>query len=301
MKIVLFGAGASCGCGDVDPCPPPLGADLYDVLARLFPISWGAVPDDAKNIFRSNFEEGMQILIERHGHAVAPLMQHMAIFFSRFGIADRASNLYIRFFQYLSANELIEQTIVSTINYECLCERAANIAGLQIGYFTSPISDKKVTSIWKLHGSCNFKLIGLEATRGVSFSGVGVAFNGGIEAINPLDVARIYQGNTSLYPSMSLYAKNKPITMAPSILHEKQSIWTTQTLNAEVISVIGVRPNPEDAHIWKPIAESNGKFCYIGNRADYDLWVNNHRQGKINKYLGRSWESGFDECNAHLT
>jgi len=300
MKVVLFGAGASFGSGEVNPTIPPLGKDLFDVLARLFPSTWGQVPVGVRAELRRNFEEGMGTLIERHGFAVAPLMQRMAIFFSRFGLTTGSNNLYFRFFEFLTSNDLLKETLVSTLNYECLAEIAANLNNLQIGYFVNPVSGNQTAPIWKLHGSCNFKVAGLEATRGVSFSGVGIAFDGSIELLNPADVRRVYLGNTALYPAMCLYAKDKPITMAPSVIKEKQALWADEVRKAEVICAIGIRPNPDDSHIWSPIAESVGEFCYVGNKHWFKAWTSQYRADKVNLYLGDTWNSVFDKVNNHF-
>jgi hypothetical protein len=58
---VLFGAGASYGCGYSDISKrPPLGYQLFDELVKEYPNSWGKyVPADLKEIFRSDFELGM--------------------------------------------------------------------------------------------------------------------------------------------------------------------------------------------------------------------------------------------------
>src|SRR5881396_1415673 len=45
MHVILFGAGASYGSGAVHPEPPPLGDQLFDLLARAFLASRGALPN----------------------------------------------------------------------------------------------------------------------------------------------------------------------------------------------------------------------------------------------------------------
>jgi hypothetical protein len=39
MNVILFGAGASFGSGQVNPCPPPLGNNLYKDLKRIYPLT----------------------------------------------------------------------------------------------------------------------------------------------------------------------------------------------------------------------------------------------------------------------
>src|SRR3990170_7499469 len=42
-NVLLFGAGASFGAGDILPERPPLGRQLFGELARCFPSSWGGL------------------------------------------------------------------------------------------------------------------------------------------------------------------------------------------------------------------------------------------------------------------
>ena len=126
----------------------------------------------------------------------------------------------------------------STLNYECLLEIAGSQLGYSINYFKDPVADAtKELPVWKLHGSCNFRVTGLEATRGVQF-GTGVVFGGGIQPIDPGQVATVYQGKTALYPAMALYAANKPISMSPAPIRDAQQRWATYVRNAEKLLVV---------------------------------------------------------------
>jgi hypothetical protein len=68
-SVVLFGAGASHGCGGIVPYPPPLGGGLYADLARHYP-DWRGMPADLKRQFEDDFEQGMLSMVERYGGAV---------------------------------------------------------------------------------------------------------------------------------------------------------------------------------------------------------------------------------------
>ena len=59
MRVVLFGAGASFGCGDVSPRVPSLGNELFSALRRLYK-SWRGIPDKLGARFEESFELGMQ-------------------------------------------------------------------------------------------------------------------------------------------------------------------------------------------------------------------------------------------------
>ncbi len=285
MNVILFGAGASFGSGQVNPCPPPLGNNLYKDLKRIYPLTWGSFDSSLQSIFVKNFEDGMGYLIEHNNASIPLLMQQMAIFFARFYLNKEDKNYYIELIRYLKSKNILKSTIISTLNYECICEIAAINSGVEVEYFGNDDSEK--LKIWKIHGSCNFKLQSINVSRGVSFNNVG--FEGNIEILNLNDVNKTYRGNTSLYPSMCLYAPKKPLSIAPGIINKLQKEWAEKVINANKIFVIGVRINEIDEHIWKPISESNGMLYYVGENDEFIKWTTNHRNDKVNKYLGNKW------------
>jgi len=285
MRIVLFGAGASFGSGHVYPKPPPLGMDLFPALRGLY-AAWREVPETLANLFQKSFEAGMAEVIEKHGFAIAPLMQGMAIFFSIFTITRDAQNRYVSLLQSTACRTTI---IWSTLNYECLLEIAGSRLGHRISYFKDPVPDGTAElPVWKLHGSCNFRIAGLEATRGVRFR-TGVVFGGGIEPIDPGRVLAIYQGSTALYPAMALYAANKPISMSPAPIQDGQQRWGAHVRSADRILILGVRPNPDDEHIWGPLSETEGEIAYVGSKNAFQEWVAEYRAGRPFRHLADSW------------
>jgi hypothetical protein len=289
MRVVLFGAGASFGSGSVVPTPPPLGAGLFPVLHRLY-ASWRSIPDDAAKLFVPNFEAGMAAVTEKYSMAIAPLMQDMAIFFAAFGMRPEDDNLYLRLLRDTAARK---DLIWSTLNYECLLEIAGSILTHPINYFAEPTDSSKELPVWKLHGSCNFKVTGLEATRGVSFGG-GVVFGGGIHPMNPGEVRAHYKGTTALYPAMALYAKGKPIAMSPAPIQDAQKRWAERVRSADKVLLIGVRPNADDAHLWDPLKETDAAIAYVGGKSELDAWIAAHRSTKPTEYLGNRWTSTYD-------
>lgn len=284
MNVILFGAGASYGCGGIEPKPPPLGADLFSVLRRLYD-TWRSVPEECSSHFAKNFELGMAQVVEKYGFAVAPLMQEMAIFFSIFRPVSSIENLYRGL-----VNECADPSSIlwSTLNYECIFELTAGTEGFSIAYFGEPEElPNKILGVWKLHGSCNFKVKSLEATRGVSF-GTGVVFDGGIEPLDPGAVLSHYRSNTALYPAMALYAEGKDIAMSPSPVKAAQERWAEHVRKAEKMVVIGVHPNPSDLHIWKPIADCRGCVYYVGSENAFLQWSKKYREGE-SVFLGDTW------------
>lgn len=132
--IFLFGAGASYGAGGVLPEQPPLGFQLYSILERTYPGSWGSLSTDIRAAFRKDFEQGMQLVHDRFGAAIPSLMREMAVYFVQFRPHNRAT-LYCRLIEDLSQNGLLERTILSTLNYECLLEFSLVNHGHGIAYF----------------------------------------------------------------------------------------------------------------------------------------------------------------------
>src|ERR1019366_900710 len=96
MRIaILFGAGASFGSGNVNPYPPPLGANLYADLAEQFPQSWGSLPSEIAEVFEKNqFEEAMVAIWATPSALVQQLLIDMTIYFSRFRAGATRSDCY---------------------------------------------------------------------------------------------------------------------------------------------------------------------------------------------------------------
>ena len=90
--VIVFGAGASFGSGQVNPNPPPIASELLSALDNLYPSTWGALPNEARTLLTEDFEAGMRSLGETHSGMLPPLQRHMASFF--FGFTPGDSNLY---------------------------------------------------------------------------------------------------------------------------------------------------------------------------------------------------------------
>lgn len=292
MKAVLFGAGASYGSGNLLPKAPPMGSDLFAALQRLYP-NWRSVPSEVAEKFEEHFESGMAVLIENYGFAVGPLMQEMARFFSIFAMDKHGSNLYRSF---VEETKGCKNLILGTLNYECLLEIAISLNGQTVGYFMDPETDNDLVPVWKLHGSCNFKVKGLEATRGVSYSGTGVVFGGDIEPINPSEVQKVYSGSTALYPAMALYAAGKPISMSPGPVEAAQKRWNEHIHRCSKLLIIGVNPFPEDGHIWNSIAESNATIATIGDERAFEDWGAQVEKSDSLVILGSRWNKCADDA-----
>lgn len=290
MRVVLFGAGASFGSGDVKPRVPPLGGQLFPVLKRLY-TTWRSIPHREAGLFARHFEEGMAAVITDYNMAVAPLMQELAMFFSIFRVGNFKDNRYASL---LSSVTDPQNVLWSTLNYECLFEHAASLLGNGIDYFGEPAMAAKAVPLWKLHGSCNFRVVGLEAGRGVQF-GTGVVFGGEIEALDPSQVFPHYAGNTALYPAMALYAASKPISMSPRPILDAQARWARAVRASKVIVIVGVHPNPDDTHVWDPIADTSGEVFFVGAEDAFIAWRDSHRGSAPTRFLAPTWSECSDQ------
>lgn len=151
--IFLFGAGASHGADDILPESPPFGSHLYDKLARVYPGYWGALPEDIRQVFRRNFEDGMQLVYDRISVIIPELMRQMAIYFVQFRPAS-GQTLYCRLIDTLNMRGSLEPVLFSTLNYECVLELSLLGRRIQFNCF-DPIDTNPNVPVWKLHSSCN--------------------------------------------------------------------------------------------------------------------------------------------------
>lgn len=263
MKVILFGAGASYGSEHVRPYCPPLGEALFDDLRKLYPQAWGALPEDLRPKFVPNFEPGMGHLWDNDPHNVPLLLRCMACYFARFRPLER--NAYTRLLDHLGARGALDGTYFSSLNYDCLFEYAARDFDLTIDYFASNASDLRVLTAWKIHGSCNFLPTDVSAAASlVSYAASGVVVDGGIEAVDAAKVGP-FVAQSAFYPAMAVYMEGKPIHSCPSVIKELQSKWANAVVSAETVGLVGVRPNPQDPHIWEPLANTRARIRQSGS------------------------------------
>lgn len=294
---ILFGAGASKGCSAASPRPPPLGSQLFRELEREFPLTWGRIPAQLATAFRANFEIGMGNMLDGGAMTTNYLMREFASFFARF--SPTGTTPYDVFLRELAKAKATERIRLATLNYECLLEFAINAAGFKTVYFERRPPETTDLVLWKPHGSCNF------IPRGLSIEGVGldprIAVDGGtIEPIQPRDVPTWCRSGTSLYPAMALYAKGKPALMTSSVLQQVQS-WTADSLrNADGIAVVGVLPNPEDPHIWRPIAESDARVFFVGGQTAFETWHKGESRTVSAEFVGTRFENCAEELARKL-
>ncbi len=274
------------------PKPPPLGSQLYKELASKFPMSWGMFPQDLRSQFDENFERGMGVLWDSGSHASPVLMQQMAVYFSEFLLPNTRKDSYSKLIDSLVPLRAIGSSIFSTLNYDRLLECALTMAGRKVVYFNETATDSHQSIVWKLHGSCNFIPEDIKATRGVTF-GSGVKWGTSLRAVStPQEVRKFCYGNTALYPALAIYTKDKPIQIAPETIQRIQNWWTNAIAQSSQIVVVGVNPNPDDDHIWNPIAASPSRLVYVGNEKAFSDWSTEYRESGESIYLGNR----FNQC-----
>ena len=286
-KLVLFGAGASYGCGNVYPNSPPLGGGLYLELQKSYPRSWGNLPQVLETKFNMNFEDGMGEIWYKYSTAIPALMKHMSLYFCQFNLLDN-ENLYSQFFKNLD-DDVFEQCIFSSLNYDVLLEIALSKLAKQINYFES--NPTGGIPVWKLHGSCNFIPKNLSA-QGISFTR-GIVFDAGITAVSPKEAIQFSLSDSSLYPSMCLFMENKPTQISQSTISAIQKNWQNKVSEMKKILIVGVRPLMKDSHIWKALTETKAEIGFIGSESEFNKWSASRKQN--DKYLGNYWKDAFDK------
>lgn len=293
--IFLFGAGASKGAGNCIPEIPPLGAELFTELTRCFPMSWGSLPQNIVTEFKRIpvFENGMKFLWDNYSHLIPTLMQHMALYFLQFRPKQPGISLYDKLISEIVSRNLVNKIALSTINYDCLIEWGINNSRIQVNYFTMPNNNKTLV-LWKLHGSCNFWPQGIRATRRVQFT-KGVSFGTPMEAHSNLnDSVAMCLGDNALPPVMCLYMPTKPVQVSPGSISAIQKIWTESVLHTKDVILVGVAPNEEDFHIWKPLANTNATLHFSDFDGRIKTWCKKHRISKPDEYLGKDFLACLD-------
>ncbi len=299
-NIFLFGAGASGGSAHILPEPPPLGSNLFGKLRDRFPSVWGNLPEEFSLCFQGDFERGMFKVMESGNHWIGPLMQTMTIFFASFVPDQSRSDLYSLLLSEVQKKGLIQQTLFSTLNYECLLEFAANQVGLKIQYGDVP-SPPDSAAVWKLHGSCNFipdpKTVTMRRSASYAWS---MQINAPLIYVSPAEAAAWVQGDNALYPAMCMFTLNKPSQISPAVFEACQKKWADLISSSEKVFVVGVRPHLVDTHIWGPLGSTGAKVYFIGSRSHFDYWLPK-RTGGETRYLEETFEKAIERIAEELS
>lgn len=291
-RLVLFGAGASNGSGSISPEAPPLGGNLYAELRRVLP-SWNNLPANVTIAFNKSFEDGMQVLWENYSTHVPELMRRMAVYFAQFRIKG-SDNLYQRFVKDISTDFSSTNYLLGSLNYDILLEIAIRCLGLEIYYFGTD-APKGAASVWKLHGSCNFLPDGIGADRRTASYGSGARIGAAIKPVWSNEAISFCLSQTALYPIMALYMKSKPVQIGNGQMRIYQELWINHVLEADKILIVGVKPWPDDEHIWKPLTETKANIGYIGGKEEYDKWLKTKSHAEKTEFISDRWDQGFKD------
>jgi hypothetical protein len=291
--LFLFGAGASKFSLGINN-PPPLGTELYDALAKEFPASWGKLPYTLQADFREkSFESGMNRLRYEYASSISLTshLKEMGIFFSRFIIDYPDKNLYYKLIKLFSKELLNRDIVLSTVNYDCLIERA--IKSLASNYFYR--GENAGIKLVKIHGSCNFiSEAGKSVTGDISM--MDIKERNQIETkigefIDPDDVEEALK-KTFIPPVMSLYTQDKVILLAAPEIESMIKEFQVYVSSAKLVVTVGIRPNKDDKHIWDYLGNMSGALKIVCNEDHFREWNNYCKKGE---FLGEEFALCFDE------
>ena len=284
-SVILFGAGAPRGLPGIVPERPPLGNQLFGRLAHHYPATWGALPTSLRSVFlHDGFEGGMAVIWRHHAPQVPALMRQMALFFLSFDILLSSTNVnpYCELAQ-LVEDQTLDSTLFSTLNYDCLLEIAFASRQLPFRYFEE---DGGATPIWKLHGSCNFRV---PAAAPPSAGAPPLEHM----AIDEAHEHWLWQSSDSVPPAMSILMRDGEQTSHPQVL-QLVDRWGDIVRHAQSVVVVGANPCPEEARIWGPLSETPAVLVYVGDRGAFNRWVASHRRHGPSEFAGPTFEQAFD-------
>ena len=266
-RVILFGAGASYGCGGVYPHPPPLSNALYSRLVEAYPASWGSLTSERKIQFDANFEHGMDQAWREEPGLAAGLLKDLGIYFARFVPGAGRGTAYRTFVQRLRSRG-INDVLLSTLNYDCLLDGELSRFG-GVNYCFPPGNGIPLV---KLHGSCNWFIDFPGPNKYVLFSS-DIRVEAPIFSLDTLDaVIRNLTGDNPFHSVMCIYNEAKSAPLAPNFFQQLQADWQLHVLHARQVALVGVRPYPRDEHIWGPLAKTSARLLYVGDKTAYEEW-----------------------------
>lgn len=288
--IILLGAGASFGSGEVAPHRPPLGNGPDGLFARLEARGGQAasLPNDLRVLFRSDFEKGMAKFYEYADGDIMRFQREMAAYLAQF--TPGKTNTYIRLIRTVGPR----RAIYVSLNYDLLFELAAASLNLDTYYDT----ERTATGVrlLKLHGSSNFwPDIPVGTFKNCTFKRSGRAdVQAPVRPLNQQETLYRCEAEDSLAPAIAMYAEGKAVKISPDYVERQQELWSAAVKAASRIYVVGVRVHNADVHVWGELAKARAPVTYFGRKWDcepYKEW--NKANGKKHAYF---IEATFDEC-----
>ena len=295
MKLIIFGAGASYGSQATGV--PPLGRDLYDALCKWDRATWGSLPGEWADQFRTDFEGAAADFIA-HGLFGAPLQWSLAdYFFKKF--VPLEANLYTRLLHRTRA--AVQRLALATLNYDRLLLLAARQADvpLVVGANRHPGAG---LPLCLPHGSSCICCMGLHAAG--SDDATDRAEPGGTAGIVHTvdDFDRERGGNDSL-PVMSCFEAEGRHFSCEDFIREERHHFGTWVRTAEGIAIVGLQVRPEDRHIWDHVAEAPGQVVYFSGEAAasrYRDWAAGYPARNRDEVHEKGFADGFEALTGFL-
>jgi len=296
-KITIFtGSGASFGCGFVSPYPPPLGRDLYNELENFDPSFMSKINSIVGRDNTGNFEAKMHEIWNAKINLVL-FNSLLAVYFSQF-VPNSNSNTYVRLFPLIKENNF--DCVYSTLNYDCLAEHAAQAINWKLNYEYQNHKEHEF-NILKLHGSCNFIMSGMTGPiGGMSMPSQPGVLEGPMAALWPPANMRTEIQRHPSGPIMAFYMKDKPTQVNSRTLKEIQSVWQKRIHETDKLIIIGINPNPEDAHIWDAIMKTAAKIGFVGSDRGFQK-LKKLKIKKTPKHLADRFENSIPEIENYIS
>lgn len=284
--MVLLGAGASFGSGDVIPYPPPLGNKLFEKLDEKGGIA-STLPQYLKDKFVNNFEEGMADYCVHYNQNIMRFQRELAGYLVSFTPGD--NNHYKNLISSLNNRRIV----YSSLNYDILFELSAFQLNHNIIYHNK--HEDGCIRLLKIHGSSNFwPDLGNTILRNCEiYGGKSADIDALPELVSQQESIRRSVFENSLAPAIAMYAEGKEIMVCPRYIQKQQQMWNETLKSTSKIFIIGVKVHQADLHIWKNIAESKAEVHYFGRKSDkngFDAW-----QAEYNIKKTKFWELDFSE------
>ena len=292
--VILFGAGAPRGLPGIVPERPPLGNQLFGRLAHHYPATWGSLPTSLRTVFlHDGFEHGMAVIWKHHAARVPTLMRQMALYFLSFDILLSSTNVnpYCELAQ-LVEDQTLDNTLFSTLNYDCLLEIAFSSRQLPFNYFDE---SPDVSSIWKLHGSCNFRTVAENGSPDGGYTGMRSS-PGPIEHLPVAEAHEmwLWQSSDVAPPALSVNVRGSYEHSGHPQVLELLDRWGRAVREAETVVVVGARPHPDETQVWGPLSETPARLVYVGERAAFNRWTAGYRRNGESDFVGSTFEHGFE-------
>lgn len=297
-SVFLFGAGASFGSGNCSPEPPPLGNGDNGLFKKLQKRGGFAatVSKTLADLFIDNFEAGMAELYSSSERDTYALMREMSLYFSEFEPLEE--NYYRELIQFIASTN--HQVVFATTNYDLLIEISVCQLGFKVIYHALPVP-KNNFSVLKIHGSCNFlpDIPNIKIT-GAYYKNVGTIIDAPVRIAQASEVSKFCSEEDSIAPAIAMYVKGKAVKFCPKYVIRHQKFWEESVFKAKRIFVIGLRVNPEDAHIWQVLASSKAQLLYVGfEQEDFENWTKQNRR-KNAHWIAKTFQEALPKIKNHL-